>query len=150
MERRDQDVLALGSHDSPVYLAQYLDSGSHILEEWRSDEHPQERFLETLYLELLLEGVHLAPKPVPLDQSVHQPQERLPRSRGRRRRQNHPRARSPNGTALVEKAPDAVQKVRLRHHLSDRGRLAAGHDEPVQTLQIRHVSDLDGFGAELF
>src|SRR5215211_4275196 len=149
MERRDQDVLAFGSHDSPVYLAQYLDPGSHILEEWRSDEHSHERFLETLYLELLLEGVHLAPEPVALDQGVHQPQERLPRSRRRRRRQNHPRARSPNGTALVEKAPNAVQKARLRHHLSDRGRLPARHYEPVQTLQICHVSDLDGFDAEL-
>jgi hypothetical protein len=55
--------------------------------------------------------VDLPPEPVALDQRVHQAEKRLARARGRRRREHHPRARAPTRPALVEKAPDAVQKA---------------------------------------
>src|ERR687883_597845 len=150
MKRRNQDVLALGRHDPPSYLAQHLDPGSHVLEERRPDKHPYEGLLKALYLKILLEGVHLPPEPVALDERVHQPEQGLPRTRGCRRCEHHPRTRPPYRSALVEKASDAVQKARLDHQVPYSRRLPSRHDEPSETLKVLYAAHLDGLDPEFF
>src|SRR5436305_13396241 len=107
VKRRNQDVLSFSCDDPPVNLAYNFDPGPHVLEERRPDKHPYEGLLETLYLELLLEGVHLPSEPVALDERVHKAEQGLSRSRRRRRCQDHPGARPPYGSALVAEAPDS-------------------------------------------
>src|SRR5919112_6845670 len=127
MESRDQDVLSFSRDHPPIYLAHYFYPGPHFCEERRPDKDPHEGFLETLYLELLLEGMDLSAEPIALDECVHQPEQRLPRPRGRRSRQNHPRASPPHRSALVEEAADTVQEPRLGHYLPESRRLSARH-----------------------
>ena len=86
MERRHQYVLAPGGHDPISNPGQYLHPRAYVLEERRPDKHPREGLLETLYLKLLLERVYLPSEPIALDERVHQPEQRLARTRRRRGR----------------------------------------------------------------
>src|SRR4051794_6409000 len=148
MERRHQNVLPPGRDDPLTYRRQNLDPRSHVLEERRPDKDPRERLVEALDLEVRFEGVDLPPEPVALDQGVHQAEKRLARPRRRRRREDHPRARAPDRTTLVEEAPDAVEEPRGDHHLPYRRGLATGDDDPGQTFQILDGPDLDRLDAQ--
>src|SRR4028119_708209 len=136
MESRDQNVLTPGRDDPTIYLAHNFYPRPHVLEERRPDENPDEGLLEALYLELLLEGMDLSAETIALDEGVHQPEQRLPRPRRRRRGQYPPRARPPNGAPLVADAADAVQEPRLGHYLPDGRRLSPWHDQTGQPVEV--------------
>src|SRR5215204_4672990 len=148
VERRDQDVLSFSRDDSLIHLAHNLYSGPYVLKERRPDKHPHKRFLETFYLELLLERMDLPPEPVPLDERVHQAQEGLPRPRRRRRREDHPRARPPHGPALVEEAAYPIEETRVHHQVPYCRGLTARHDEAGQSLQVLDAPHLDRLDPE--
>src|SRR5215217_702203 len=124
MERRYQYVLAPGRHDPISDPGEHLDPWPHVLEERRPDKYSGERLVEALYFEVLLERMDLPPEPVALDERVHQAEQRLARTRRRRRSEDHPGARAPHRTTFVEVAPDPVEKTRGGHHLPYGCRLA--------------------------
>src|SRR3712207_6793139 len=72
VESRHQYVLPPRRDDPPVYLGEDLDVRTDVLEEGCPDKDPRERLVEALDVEVLLEGVHLSPEAVALDERVHQ------------------------------------------------------------------------------
>src|SRR5215208_8451137 len=115
MERRYQYVLAPGRHDSISDPGEHLDPWPHVFEERCPDEDPRERLVEAIYFEVLLEGMDLPSEPVALDEGIHQAEQRLARTRRRRRGEDHPSARAPHRTTIVVVAPDAVKETRGDH-----------------------------------
>src|SRR5215208_4462583 len=85
----------------------------------------------------------LPPEPVALDEGIHQAEQRLARTRRRRCSEDHPGARAPHRTTLVEVAPYTVEETRGDHHLPYRRRLAAWDDDPGQPFEVLHGPHLD-------
>src|SRR3989304_2555601 len=90
--------------------------------------------LDSYYLDVGFEAFHLASECIAFYRDVHKPQKRLP-ALGIAREEDRPGARPPNGLGRAQLSDGLDQTVGLRQ-FSDRRRLAAWNDQPVQPFKV--------------
>jgi hypothetical protein len=121
-----------------VDLGEHLDPRPRILEPRRPDEDGAQRFFAVSDVEVRFEAPHLAteriaPRPVVADAEMVAVED------------DHARAGAEDRAA--EPAHSLVEAVEP-HQARDCGRLAAGDDQPVETLELPGEPHLDRLGAE--
>src|SRR5689334_10802128 len=138
VERRHENPALPCEHRMPVDRREHLDVRPGVLDPRRTDEDPAHGLLPVTDVEVRLERAHLPPERIALGREVRQPEVVAIEH-------DHPRAR-PEDRAL-ERAKRFVEPVPA-HQAADRRRLAAGHDEPVEPLELLRQTYLDRLGAE--
>ena len=119
-------------------LGEHLDAGPDVAYSRRTDEDAVQRLGLAGELESRLEAGHLAPVGVPFDLEVGEPQVLAVEH-------DHPRAGAEDGP--VEAANRLLEPVET-YEPHDRRRLAAGDDEPIETVELLGQADLDHLCAE--
>ena len=153
MERRDDDTCPGGrSTGTAVVLGEHLDAGADALDERRPDEHGVERaVVEAGDVEVGLERVDLAAVARCAARRCRWRRSSAGRAgrRARRRRAGSsrrtcrtPACRRPRRSASGSNRPDDVEQHRHR------GRLAAGHHQRVDRVELGGRAHLDGVDAE--
>ena len=138
MEGGDEEPSLARQHRMAVDLREHLDVGSRFLEPRRADEDGAQRLVAVPDVEIRLEAVHLATERVA-------PRRVIAEAEVVAVEDDHPRARPEDRPA--ELAHRLVEAVEL-HQPADRGRLAAGDDQPVEALELLGQPHLDRLGAE--
>src|SRR5262245_55250034 len=138
MERSDEDASLAREHGMPVDLGQHLDVSAGVLDPRRTDEDRAHRFVALADVEVGLEAPHLAAERVATHRDVGEPEMVAAEH-------DHPGARAED--RAVEAAQGVVEAVET-HEPRDRGRLAAGDDQAVETVELLGKPDLDRVRAE--
>src|SRR3954452_22207184 len=138
MEGGDEEPSLARQHRMAVDLREHLDVGPCLLEPRRADEDGAQRLLAVSDVEVSLETPHLpaervASRPVVAEAEVVAVEN------------DHPGARAED--RAVEPPHCVVEVVEL-HEPADCGRLAAGNDQPVESVEVVREPHLDRFGTE--
>src|ERR1700751_2610296 len=138
MEGGDEEPSLARQHRMAVEFGKHLDVRSRVVEPRRTDEDCPERLVSVTDVEVGLEAVRLPAECVAPGAPVAEPEVVAVED-------DHPRTRSEDRAA--ELAHRLVEPVEP-HEPADRGRLAAGDDEPVEPVELLGKPHLDRLGAE--
>ncbi len=138
MEGGDEEPPVARQHRMAVELGEHVDARPRLLEPRRADEDGAQRLGALADVEVRLEAPHLAAEGVP-------PRGVVAEAEMVAIEDDHPGARPEDRAA--ERADGFVEVVEP-HQPSDRGRLPAGDDEPVEPVELLGEPHLDRLGAE--
>ena len=138
MERRDDEASVTHEDRLAVVLREDLDLGAEVAHARCADENPPQRFLVVKEAQIGLEARDLPPVRVAVDVDVDQAEMAAVQD-------DHPRARSQNRRG--KRAQRLVEAVQT-HQAHESRRLATGHDEAAQTVELLGLANLDRIGPE--
>src|SRR2546430_4624933 len=138
VERRHEDATVAHQHRLAPVLREHLDVLPHGTDPRRPDEDAAQRLGLPFEPKIRFEACDLAAVGVPVDLEVDEAEMVAIED-------DHPRAGAENGTLeLANRFVEAVES----HQTHERGGLAAGDDQPVQSGELLRLPDLHGVRAE--
>src|SRR5438094_2733641 len=138
VERRNEEAPLPEQDGLPIVLGQDLDVVAHLAHARGADEDAAQRPRVAVQPKIRLEARNLPAVRVAVDLEIHQTEMRAVED-------DHPRARSEDGR---RKGAERVVEPVQAHQTHERRRLAAGHDEAVEAVELLPLPDLDDVGAE--
>src|SRR4051794_24060976 len=138
MERGNEQPPLAREHRVTVDLGQHLDVRADVLEPWSADEHRTQRLVAVADVEIRLEARDLAPERVAPHAEVAEREVVAVED-------NHPGARPED---RLREIPERLVEPVEPHQPHERRGLAAGDDEPVESLDLLGLANLDDVRAQ--